>query len=199
MGFSSQFQPILGDSLLPKLQQLFGPIQGGSLSSKQVEGDLPLFAYFSWGPSPSHCELQSIFRKPHMGNLPTTNYVTSFCDGKYHFVLSLNSDHQAGIAFLQWKIAFPSTVLFLNFRPSQDLDQIISCTSRSALCESIFYMQFSPYFSWHTFWSSCVWDTPYCKIIFSALKMSCHLFRPYIPICWCDLMVLSHFKEDLCT
>ena len=78
MGFSSQFQPILGDSLLPELQQLFGPIQGGSLSSKQVEGDLPLFAYFSWGPSPSHCELQSIFRKPHMGNLPTTNYVTSF-------------------------------------------------------------------------------------------------------------------------
>jgi hypothetical protein len=111
----------------------------------------------------------------------------------------LNSDHQAGIAFLQWKIAFPLTVLFLNFRPSQDLDQIISCTSRSALCESIFYMQFSPYFSWHTFCSLCVWDTPYCKIIFRALKMSCHLFRPYIPICWCDLMVLSHFKEDLCT
>ena len=46
------------------------------------------------------------------------------------------------------------------------------------------------YFSRHTYWASCIGHAILWDMIFSALKMSCHLFRPYIPIYWCDVMVI---------
>ena len=98
--------------------------------------------------------------------------------------------------------SFSSSVLFLNLLSSRIWirSYLIPQDLYISDCETV-WEHFSSailfaYFSRHTYWASCIGHAILWDMIFSALKMSCHLFRPYIPIYWCN----GYFVHlDLCT